>query len=614
MAIDQAEFEEKVSRTFDVFRHEFLPRIKITSKDMMEPSPMTLYQSQDFALTKIEEGLKNGVHDHKFLKARQLGITTAFLPLDIFWLYTNPGLQGALILDSGDNKETMRETITQMLESLPKAFKVPIRSHNRNALVLVNGSRLQYMAAGRGRNSSLGRSRALNFIHSSECSSWGDQKGLDSLRAAISQRHPNRLYLWESTALGQNLWFDMCQDAKDDPAQAFHFIGWWMKDTYKLLRDTADYAYWWGGSPFLTEDEQEKGQYVLTNYGYQITTEQWAWYRKQAREQSDEESLFREFPSTELESWITTGSPYFKAKSVTEDMLMVRQVCFFNAYNVKFGLKFSNLEIVPVTNATDCDLRVWEEPKKGARYVIGMDVAYGLSEINDRTVISVWRCFSDRMVQVAEYATSMPETEQVTWVLAYLAGCYRDCRVNLEINGPGMQVFNNLKHMKQQLGNNVIRDIPFGLNTARSLDTMRWYLYHRPDSMGAGYCYNFKMGHDLKLNVMSGMRDHYNMGRMLVRSIPLMNEMLTLKQEGDSIAASGRNKDDRVIAAALASHAWSEWVRPGMEVDRRDYKTEMANQSMREKSDKVIDHIVPNFLAARKEERDAAAWARALGG
>ena len=226
----------------------------------------------------------------------------------------------------------------------------------------------------------------------------------------------------------------------------------------------------------------------------------------------------------------------------------------------------------------------------------------------------MFRCFSDKLVQAAEFATARPETEQSTWVLAYLAGCYRDCRVNLEINGPGMQVFNNLKHMKQQLNNNVVRDIPYGLNVARNLDTMRWYLYHRPDSMGAGYCYNFKMGHDLKLNVMSGMRDHYNMGRLLVRSIPLMNEMLTLKQEGDSIAASGRNKDDRVIAAALACHAWSEWVRPGMELDRRDYKTEMATQEVRERSDKVIDHIVPQFLEQRRQERSAAAWARALGG
>lgn len=612
-AVDQEEFEDRVTRTFDVFRNVFLPRIKITSKEMTEPAPMTMYESQDYFLNKVEEGLKAGIHSFYCLKARQLGISTILLPLDIFWLYTNPGLQGALIADSGDNKETFRETITQMLESLPKAFKVPIRSHNRNALVLANGSRLQYMAAGRGRNSSLGRSRALNFVHATEVSSFGDQKGIDSLHAALAQKHPHRLYMFESTALGQNVWFDLCQEAAEDPAKEFFFIGWWMKDTYRLERGSAEYAYWWGGYPQLTEDEQQKGQYVLDRYKHQITTEQWAWYRQQAKAQSDEESLLREFPSTDLEAWITTGSPYFKAKAVTEDMMLVRQACFLNAYNIKFGKAFSNLQIEPVTNATDCDLRVWEEPKKGARYVIGMDVAYGMSEVNDRTVITVFRCFSDKLVQVAEFATAQPETEQSTWVLAYLAGCYRDCRVNLEINGPGMQVFNNLKHMKQQLNNNVIRDIPSGLNVSRSLDTMRWYLYHRPDSMGAGYCYNFKMGHDLKLNVMSGMRDHYNMGRLLVRSLPLMNEMLTLKQEGDSIAASGRNKDDRVIAAALAVHAWSEWVRPGMETDRRDYKSEMANQQQREKSDKVIDHIVPNFLAEQARRRSAAAWAAAIG-
>lgn len=607
------QFKFHVQRTFDVFRKVFLPRIKITSKDLLEPSPMTLYESQDYFLNNVQAGLENDVHDFKCLKARQLGISTAMLPLDIFWLYTNPGLQGALIADTGDNKETFRETITQMLESLPRDWRVPIRSHNRNALVLANGSRLQYMSAGRGKNSSLGRSRALNFVHATECSSWGDQKGLDSLRASLSQQHPNRLYIFESTALGQNLWFDMCQEAQEDPDQAFMFIGWWMKDTYRLSEGTEGFAKWWGLQPVLTEAEQETGQYVLDHYQHEITAEQWAWYRRESFSKS-EESLKQEMPSTEIEAWITTGSNFFSGKRVNADTDFVRQYALFKGYNIKHGTTFSSLQVQQVNNLPDVDLRVWEEPKRGARYVIGMDVAYGLSEINDRTVITVWRCFADKLVQVAEFASSHPETGPATWILAYLAGCYQDCRVNLEVNGPGMAVFNELKALKRQLESKAVRDIPRGLNTDRSLDVMRWYLWHRPDSMGAGYAFGWKTSWDNKLSMLNGMRDSYNTELMLVRSVPLLAEMTTMKQEGDSIQASGRNKDDRVIAAGLAHYAWSEWIRPGMMAERRTYKAEMATQDQRERSNQVVDHIVPNFLAARKAERDAAAWARALSG
>lgn len=612
--IEQEAFVEHVRATFDVFRYQFLPKIKITSKELIEPAPMTLYESQDYFLTKVQQGLERGVHDFKCLKARQLGISTVLLPLDIFWLYTNPGLQGALIADSGDNKETFRETVTQMLESLPKAWRVPIKSHNRNALVLANGSRLQYMSAGRGRNSSLGRSRALNFLHCTECSSWGDQKGLDSLRAALAQEHPNRLYLFESTALGQNLWYDMCTEAEDDPEQEFFFIGWWMKDTYRLKEGTEAFEHWWSAYPTLNEEEAEKAQFVFSQYGYEITSEQWAWYRRQSSQNPNEESLWAEFPTTEIEAWVTTGSNFFNNRKLNEDLTLVRQFAQFRAFNITFGNKFSSLAIKEVQNAADADLRVWEAPRKSARYVMGMDVAYGISEENDRTVISVWRCFADKLVQVAEYATAKPNTAESAWVLAWLAGCYQDCRINLEINGPGMQVMMEIKHLKQQIQARLVQDIPRGLNVDRSLDTMRWFLWHRPDSMGSGFVYNFKMGWDNKLSMMNRMRDDYTQDHLLVRSVPLLHEMITLKQEGDSIAASGRNKDDRVIAAGLANYAWSEWVRPGMMSERRTYQHEMAQQQQREKSDKVIDHIVPAFLAEKRAERDAAAWARALSG
>jgi hypothetical protein len=970
--IELSEQQKHVKRTFQVFRNEFLPRVKIVSKELTEPSAMELYQSQEFFLGKIEEGLMNGVHDFKNLKARQLGISTACLPLDIFWLYTNPGLQGALIADTGDNKETFRETITQMLDGLPKTWRIPIRTHNRNALVLSNSSRLQYMSAGRTKNTGLGRSRAFNFVHATECSSWGDQKGLDSLRAALAREHPNRLYLWESTALGQNLWFDMCQEAKDDAEQSFFFIGWWMKDIYRIKRDTEAYARWWGTFPELTEYEQETGQEVLDKYAHQITTEQWAWYRREADSKSAE-SMQQEFPScvsggtrvgtesgllridqvapdqigtlglitkagvsghatlfrlktrrgyevcgtadhpmmrvdesfvglgeamgaelrlcppmlaidryrhrwsegviessiditpeigrfigmfmgdgsiqaaphysfslcvdtkdqdvvaevlgllntlfgvsgyvrevgankggtevrvgsklvyetlsrleclrsdtgptkrrvhvpeviwrseravvreflrglfetdgfvdsagnairfftkheqfskdiqllllafgitcsrdtrlkkttapngkpceyvgyelflrkaevlkfreqigfigtrktarinvsggtthfnvkpitmadevvsvtpegeadvwnvtvdehhlfdangfkthnTELEAWVTTGSNFFNNRRVAGDVEFARVYSRFRAYNISFGITFSSLKIEEVFNATDADLRVWEEPRKDARYVIGMDVAYGLSETNDRTVIEVFRCFGDKMVQVAEYATSQPETQQAAWVLAWLAGCYRDCRVNLEINGPGMAVMLEIKNLKRQIEQRQIRDVPTGLNIQRNLDSMRWYLWHRPDSMGAGYCYGWKTAWDNKLFMLNQMRDNYNTELLLIRSAPLLAEMQTLKQEGDAISASGRNKDDRVIAAGLACYAWNEWIRNGMMAENRSYKVEMANQEQREKSDRVVDHIIPNFLRERQRDRDARAWAKALGG
>jgi hypothetical protein len=245
----------------------FIELIRITSKDHEGPVPIIPYEGQKRFLKMLTDGLEADVHHFVTLKARQLGISTILLALDIFWLYMNPGLQGALISDTSDNKEIFRQTITEMLESLPPGYRVPIKSHNRNGLVLANGSRLQYMSAGKNKNSGLGRSRALNFVHATECSSWGDQKGLDSLLRALSEQNPNRLYVFESTALGFNLFHDMWEEAKTDTTKQAIFIGWWSKDTYRLERGSSEYQRFWTPRPSLSEEEQATADEVLKSTG-----------------------------------------------------------------------------------------------------------------------------------------------------------------------------------------------------------------------------------------------------------------------------------------------------------------------------------------------------------
>ena len=49
---------------------------------------------------------------------------------------------------------------------------------------------------------------------------------------------------------------------------------------------------------------------------------------------------------------------------------------------------------------------------------------------------------------------------------------------------------------------------------------------------------------------------------MAIYSLDLIEEMKTIVRDGASIEASGRNKDDRVIASALAAAAFAEQLQP----------------------------------------------------
>lgn len=592
---------------------EFLKRVKIPSKELKEPGPITPYEAQYRFLRELDLGLTENQRFFVTLKARQLGISTVLLILDVFWLYMHPGLQGALVADTDENRTQFRETITQVLDNLPVGFRIKVKRHNRSGLVLANDSRLQYLVAGKGKNPDLGRSRGLNFMHATELSSWGDQDGINSLIDTLATENPNRLYICESTAKGYNVFHSIYQKAKVDPTQRAMFIGWWAKELYRIRAGTPEFAYWWESNPVLSEQEQAMEALILQDYGWQLTTEQWAWWRKQSFDRS-ESNLLQEFPWHENVAFQVTGSPFFSIKRLNNDIGFISTSnVSFDGYRYELGDEFALMKCEQVTKAADAELKIWEGPVTNARYAIGVDVAYGRSAVNDRHCIMVYRCFADKLVQVAEWTTSIPESRHVAWVLAHLAGSYRDCMINLEVSGPGLQVMSEIKFLRQQIVTAHLRNLQPQFNAREALDQARWFLYHRMDTPGQGYMFNWKTNHDNKQEMFNAFRDGYNTDQVIIRSLPLLDEMRTLVQNGVSIQASAGKKDDRPFATGLAHYAWVHWIRFPMLTENRTYEREMAKQrELTAQGGQVVQGIIPQFFARKEAERREAEFQRFL--
>lgn len=593
------------------FTKVFLPRITIASKEMRAPGPIIPYRAQLMALNSIAEGLERGVHHHVCLKARQLGLSTVLLALDIFWLLMNPGLQGAFVCDTEPNRENFRQLISSMLQSLPKGFQVPITKHDRNMLVLKNGSILQYLSAGKAKNTGLGRSRALNFVHASELSSWGDPKAYETLMDTLALENPSRLYIFESTALGFNLFYDCWRDAIEDPItmNAF-FVGWWAKDIYRYVEKSSEYRQWWGEYPGYTEYEARITKEVYEQYNWEISPEQWAWYRWKSASRS-EQNMMEEFPSTVDEAFQETGSPYFNGKRLTADLKFIYEADIqpIGQYTYQYGDNFLKTRLRRSEYEEEVYLTVWENPVQDAKYVIGVDPAYGSSEDADRTVISVWRCFADKLVQVAEYVSPLTTTQNCAWALAHLAGEYRDCMINLEIQGGGGEVMKELEYLKKSISFGGLQNMARDMRLDHILDSARWFLYTRVDTIAPRPAvYNTKMTQEYKSNALNRLNDAYSSDQLIIRSLGLLNEMKTLKRDGDKIKAGGKNKDDRVIAVALANYAWKEWIQTGMMSEQRTWEREMRSQIDRmTSSQSILGQIIPAFLKEQQERRDNVA-------
>ena len=317
------------------------------------------------------------------------------------------------------------------------------------------------------------------------------------------------------------------------------------------------YKTYWDGK--LTPEEREWVRDVKKLYGVEINSHQMAWWRwKLAEGIRDDALMYQEFPPTEDYAFVMTGSSYFSNARCT-DMMKEARASKPEMYRYSMGALFTDTETLRSTDRL-ATLKVWEQPIDTAYYVIGADPAYGSSDWADRFCLSVWRCYADGMEQVAEFATSELNTYQFAWVISHLAGAYKNSTLNLEMNGPGQAVVNELRNLKRQamsVGGSYGRDL------MDVLGHMQNYLWRKNDTLsGPSNSIGWVTTSATKERMMSYFKDNFERGMMRVRSVDLIEEMKTVRRDGGSIMAAGRGKDDRVIAAALAAAAYEEQLRP----------------------------------------------------
>ena len=537
--------------------YEFCKTLQIETKEKGLVRMDQLLGTQTYVMDEIAKGLEEGIHFFVVLKGRQLGITTISLALDLYWHFLNPGLQGTLTTDTEENRDMFRSTIGMYMDGLPKKYKVPILTHNRNALALKNRSRLFYQVAGLRAKGSLGRGKGITFLHGTETSSWGDEEGLASLLASLAETNPDRLYIFESTARGFNMFHDMYATAKRSRTQKAIFCGWWRNELYMADPESSVYKTYWDGK--LTSEEKEWVRDIKKLYQFEINSRQIAWWRwKMTEGMKDDSLMYQEFPPTEDYAFVMTGTSFFSNSRCTDAVKRLKKRSF-DSYRYSFGANFQDTEVLKSTERL-ATLKVWEEPVDTAYYVIGADPAYGSSDWADRFCIQVFRCYADGLEQVASFATSELNTYQFAWIIAHLAGAYKNSTLNLEINGPGQAVINELRNLKRQAAS---MGTALGKDLLDVYGNMQNYIWRRNDTLGGvSNSIGWMTTAATKERMLTYMKDYFERGMMDIWDMDTIEEMKTTIRDGGSIEASGRNKDDRVIACALACAAFAEQVQP----------------------------------------------------
>jgi hypothetical protein len=544
--------------------YDLLTSVEIDTKEggrtRIEPWP-----SQRLIIDAIAKGLNEGVHEFVVLKCRQVAITTVCSVVELFWALANPGVQGAIIADRTDNLERLRRIFASLLETLPPEWRSPehkLIQNNRNGMAFANRSVIDLLAA--ASNPDLGASRALNMMHATECAQWKSLAGVESLKASLARQNPSRLYVWESIANGFNWYYNFCQQAKQDRHMKFIFIGFWANPTYAIPKSDPDFKIYWDDGK-LTEAEITRARYVKQQYSHIIKPEQIAWWRREA-EFRHEEYMLRHYPWHERECFIASGSGFFPAQRTLEiSELLTPSGPPYKGYKYLFDEQFLKSRIEATNDREEAMLKVWEPPEPNGIYCIGVDPSGGGGGDSDDHAIEVMRCYADRVVQVAEFRSNKPLTYQIAWVLAHLAGAYRDHIANLEVTGVGAAVLPEVRNLRMLAERGMIQGEPGSENILNMIGAVRWFLYKRPDTLGgAGNVIAWKANLDNKHQTYSELRDSLMLRRVEIRSPALVAQMQSVIEDEGWIGAgpdTGEN-DDLVSALVLAHHAWIEWRRP----------------------------------------------------
>lgn len=524
-------------------------------------------------MNEIAKGLDNDIHFFVILKGRQLGITTISLALDLYWQFTHPGWQGTLVADTEENRDMFRSTLAMYMEGLPKEFKIPLVAHNRNQMVLKNRSRIFYQIA--GNKARLGQGKAITYLHGTETASWGNEEGLASLIASLAENNPERLYMFESTAQGFNMFHDMYKTAKNARTQSAIFCGWWRNELYTIDPSSNVYKVYWDNK--LTGEEKEWVKDIKKLYDVEINSRQIAWWRwKMAEGIKDETLMYQEFPPTEDYAFVMTGTSFFSNSRCTEAAKRAKKETP-DHFRYVFGQMFQDTEVIPSTQRLGT-LKIWQEPIDSAYYVIGADPAYGSSDWADRFCIQVFRCYADGLDQVAEFATNEMNTYQFAWVIAHLAGAYKNSTLNLEVNGPGQAVINEIRNLKR-LASAMGGVMGHGLMDV--LGSMQNYIWRRNDTLGGlSNSIGYLTTSSTKERMLNYMKDYFEREMMTLMSMDLLEEMKTIIREDGFIGAPGRAKDDRVIASALATVAFAEQVQPRLIAAKISRQVSLAQEDM----------------------------------
>lgn len=494
------------------------------------------------------------------------------MAFDLYWSFRHDGTNGMLVTEKNENRLIFRHTIGEFVRGLPEGpeWRQPVTTDNRDFVAFGNRSRLIFANANARDRGGLGRGLGLNLVHGTEVSRWKDPEGYQSLMSSVSQKSENRLYVFESTANGNNMFKELWQTAGNAVTQVPIFIPWLIHDDYQVKEGSPQFETYWDGK--LTEEEESWVPAFERGYGIKVTPERLAWWRYMYYEHYFEDiaSLYQEYPPLPRLAFQFGGSPHISTLSLQARYEEAESASKTSAryYRVWFGNKFEETFLEEVSKEERYELVVWEGNRPERNYVIAVDPSHGINQKSDECVIQVLCAYADGVEQVAEFAMSGIPSYKATWVLFLLSAVYTNCLVNIELAGGGHAMFGQIEQIKNEWGN------LFPHQFSRHVEELQHYHYRRLDSLARAYTARHTITTErIREEMLDHVRNGFEQGWCHVKSTRLVDQagQFAWDESGDLTVPPGEH-DDLVMALGLGLKAYFDILFPSLEGTKDTYE------------------------------------------
>ena len=403
----------KLKADFPVYAKNIL---KIVTKEG-EISPFVMNSGQKWLHERLNNQLdEQGNIRALILKARQVGIST-YVEGRFFWKITQNRNANAFVLSHlAESTNSIFNMVRFFYDNVPHpAFKPDLASQSANALVF-DGINSRYRV-GTARSTQTGRGQTNRFVHGSEVAFY--PQGSDIVAGLLQTvGGKDSEVILESTANGAGGWFydQVMKSLRGETEWITCFIPWfWMKEYQRKP------------SPYF-ERTPEEDALAKT---YNLTDAQLCFRRAKLDELGSNDLFRQEYPSTPLESFLTSGRCFVEDQALT--------MCENDCYSPDFIGEFRNGEMFARQSGP---FRQWVAPNKEESYTVGVDVAEGLS-YGDYSCAQV---LDSSGYQVACWHGHIDPFEYAT-LLKEIALRYNNAYVIVERNNHGLTTLRRLQDL-----------------------------------------------------------------------------------------------------------------------------------------------------------------------